>query len=223
MWPPACRLCGVRLPDWPELCAGCLGDLPWLIYSCPRCARPLPRHSHGNTCGRCLQQAPAYDRTRALFTYQPPADFLLKRLKFSGDLGMAPLLAALFGGLVERSDEPHPDMLVPVPLHPRRLRERGFNQATEIARPLARQLKIPLQTTLCRRVRNTEAQSLLAPVARRLNMRRAFEVIDMPSNAHIAIVDDVMTTGHTARELAGAMKRAGAARVDVWVMARAGN
>lgn len=222
LWPPACRLCGLRLTGWPELCPGCHADLPWLLYCCSRCARPLPRHGHGTTCGRCLQQAPPYDRTLALFTWQPPADYLLKRLKFNGDLGMAPLLATLFARRVLQQDESRPEMLVPVPLHPSRLRERGFNQATELARPLARQLQLPLQTGLCRRVRHTEAQSLLPPAARRLNMRRAFTVTDVPVNAHIAIVDDVMTTGHTARELAGELKRAGAARVDVWVMARAG-
>lgn len=220
LFPPACRLCGARTGAGPALCTGCRHDLPRLIHACRQCARPLSGEAP-QCCGRCQHQPPPFDRATALFHYQPPLDFLLKRLKFARDPGMGPLLAGLLARELRGRTAPLPGLLVPMPLHPTRLRERGYNQAVEIARPLGRALGIPLDHGLCRRTRRTEAQSLLGTTARRLNVRNAFAVTGSAPVAHVAIVDDVMTTGCTASELARVLKRAGAGNVEVWVIARA--
>jgi ComF family protein len=221
LFPPRCRLCGAGGTS-TLLCRPCRDELPWLDKSCPQCARPLNTHDNPAPCGRCQQQAPVFDAAHALFHYQPPVDHLLKRLKFSGDLGLGPLLGELLAEQLAQRAGALPQQLIPVPLHPVRLRERGFNQATELAGVAGRQLGIPLARRLCRRRRNTEPQSLLSNTARRLNLRNAFAVNGTPA-AHVAIVDDVMTTGHTSNELARALKQAGAQIVEVWVIARAGH
>ncbi|MDX1697481.1 MAG: ComF family protein [Thiohalobacterales bacterium] len=221
LFSPTCRLCGGRVTASPMLCTGCEGDLPRLTRACRQCARPLPAHGADNRCGHCQQLAPHFDRTTALCHYHPPVDYLLKRLKFAGDLGMAPLLAGLLARQLEQRSDPLPELLVPVPLHPARLRQRGYNQAIELARPLGRRLAIPLGRSLCRRTRRTETQSLLGTTARRLNMRNAFAVNGIPAVTRVAIVDDVMTTGSTAGELARTLKYAGVLEVEVWVIARA--
>jgi ComF family protein len=173
-------------------------------------------------CGRCQKLAPAFDATTALFHYRPPVDYLIKRLKFSNELAISPLLSGLLASRLAARDASLPGLLVPVPLHHTRLRERGFNQATELARGIGRQLHIKTGHRLCMRNRKTEPQSLLTHNARRLNLRNAFTVTADRVPGHIAIIDDVMTTGHTASELARVLKRAGAEQVEVWVIARAG-
>ncbi len=222
LFPPRCQLCGdSSVPD-SRLCVPCAAELPWLTTTCTQCAQPvtaLPPHGH---CGACQRRSPAFDQTTALFHYQPPVDYLLKRLKFASELAIAPLLAGMLAEQLARREHALPGLLVPVPLHHSRLRERGFNQAAELARVLGRRLHIPLAHHLCRRQRPTGPQSRLPPAARRLNLRNAFAVSGTPDNAHLAIVDDIMTTGHTANELARALKRSGAEHVEIWVIARAG-
>ena len=220
LFPPHCRLCGVA-SQTRQLCQPCRDELPWLAQRCPQCACPLHAGGGASPCGRCQRLVPAFDATHALFHYQPPVDHLLKRLKFSGELALGPLLGELLAGQIRQRTDPLPRQLVPVPLHPARLRERGFNQATELARAAGQRLGIPLALRLCRRQRNTEPQSLLSHTARRLNLRNAFTVGGTPA-AHVAIVDDVMTTGHTTHELARTLRQAGAETVEVWVIARAG-
>jgi ComF family protein len=148
-------------------------------------------------------------------------DYLLKRLKFSSELAIAPLLAGLLAEHIAARAAPLPDLLLAVPLHRTRLRERGFNQATLLATRLGRRLGVPVASQVCLRRRATQPQSLLSPTARRLNLRNAFAVQQRLPAAHVAIIDDVMTTGHTAGELAQALKQAGAECVEVWVIARA--
>ncbi len=217
LFPPHCRLCGSPVMAAFRLCPGCEHDLPWLAAGCVQCARPV---SPQTRCGRCQQRPPPFDGTTALFHYQPPVDHLLKRLKFAGELAIAPLLAGMLAGRITARSDPLPGQLVAVPLHRARLHERGFNQAALLAARLGERLSIPVAHRLCSRRRATQPQSLLSPTARRLNLRNAFAVHGPPAAAHVAIVDDVMTTGHTAGELAQALKRAGAERVEVWVIAR---
>jgi len=220
LFPPRCRLCGAASHTPRPLCRPCAAELPWLQRGCPQCAYPLVDAGPPGRCGRCQRQPPAFDVTEALFHYRPPVDYLVKRLKFSGELALGPLLGELLAARIGRRTEPLPQQLIPVPLHPVRQRERGFNQATELAHSLGRHLRIPLARHLCRRRRNTGAQSLLPLSARRLNLRDAFAVRGQCA-AHVAIVDDVMTTGHTVNELARVLRRAGAVRIEVWVIARA--
>ena len=218
--PPACRLCGARTRAGRGLCPGCLQDLPWLQQGCRQCARPL-RGETATRCGHCQRQPPPFDQVTAVFHYQPPLDYLLKRLKFARDHGLGPLLADLLAKQLRRRTAALPELLLPMPLHASRLRERGYNQATEIARPLARALDIPLEHGLCRRTRATEAQSLLGTTARRLNVRNAFDINDPVPARHVAIVDDVMTTGSSVTELARVIRQAGVDEIEVWVIARA--
>lgn len=223
LFPVHCRLCGLRVRSSPALCDGCRRDLPWLATTCGQCGQPLPQDCVTKLCGRCLKHPPPFDATTAVLHYHPPADFLVQRLKFSGELALAPLLAGLLADRLAVRKAALPRCLLPVPLHRSRLRERGFNQATELARHLGRRLGIPVDYRLCRRHRPTEPQSLLPVRQRRGNLRNAFTVTAGVPAAHVAIIDDVMTSGHTAGELARALKRSGAERIEVWVIARAGH
>ena len=192
------------------LCAQCDAELPRLQPPrCPRCALASPR---GETCGRCLAQAPHFDATVAALAYAFPADALVHALKFRGELALAPLLAGL---LRERIDA-RVDLVVPVPLSRARLQERGFNQALEISRHLGAKVEIDL----CRRVRDTAAQMDLPFGDRQGNVRGAFACAGDVKGLCLAVVDDVMTTGATLDEMARTLKRAGAARVVNWVLAR---
>ena len=217
IFPPRCRLCGDPAAAAFRLCRACERELPWHTAGCLQCAHPGMTAAR---CGRCQRKPPAFDATTALFHYQPPVDYLLKRLKFASELAIAPLLAGLLAERIASRTEALPEALLAIPLHRTRLCERGFNQAGLLATRLGARLALPVAQRLCVRRRATQPQSLLSPTARRLNLRNAFAIQGTPA-AHVAIVDDVMTTGHTAGELARALKQAGAERVEVWVIARA--
>lgn len=222
VFPPRCRLCGATTGAGDGLCAGCLTDLPWVAGGCRCCARSLPDGTTVELCGACLKKPPAFDTTTALLRYRAPVDYLIQRLKFSGELAVAPLLARQLARKISGRTNVLPELLIPVPLHHTRLRERGFNQSTELARQLSRRLKIPVQHKLCRRIRHTPPQSLMPPAERRRNLCRAFRVDGKLYAGHVAIIDDVLTTGHTASELASALRHAGARMIEVWVIARSG-
>jgi ComF family protein len=196
------------------LCADCDADLPRLGADlCPRCALASPA---GAVCGRCLTQPPAYDATRAALAYAFPADALIQALKFRGELALAPLLGAL---LLPRVSGKEVDCIVPVPLSAARLRERGFNQALEIARGVAAATRARLAPELCERSRDTGTQMDLPLKERAKNVRGAFNCPSVVSGT-VAVLDDVMTTGATLEEMAATLKRAGAERVVNWVVAR---
>jgi len=216
---PVCVLCGDAGDGGLDLCRDCLRDLPWLDSACQRCAIPLPGGAH--FCGACQSSPPAFSRCLAPFAYGAPLDRLLQDLKFSGRLALARSLGLLMAGWLAQRALPLPDRLIPVPLHSARLRERGFNQSLELARPIARRLGVPLAARASRRRRNTPPQAELSARLRRGNLKGAFEAVGA-MRGHVAIIDDVMTTGSTAQELARTLLKAGATRVDVWVCARAG-
>lgn len=208
-------MCGAETRS-RHLCTGCEADLPWHREpACPQCATPTPA---GQVCGACLKHPPAYDRTVAALAYAFPLDRLIPRLKYQGRLAIVPLLGDCLALAV--AGQPRPDRLVPMPLYAARIRERGFNHATEIARETARRLGLPLDTQSCRRIRDTPPQAGLKYDARRRNVRGAFNCTGDVSGLHIALVDDVMTTGTSLDELAAALKRAGAREVSCWVVAR---
>jgi ComF family protein len=194
------------------LCGRCDADLPRLARPlCPRCALASPR---GELCGRCLAEPPHYDATVAALAYQFPADALVQALKFRGELAIAPLL----GGFLKEKIRPELiDLVIPVPLSTERLRHRGYNQAAEIARHVRAD---KLELALCVRERDAPPQAGLPLAERRRNVRRAFSCRRALEGATVAVVDDVMTTGATLDEVAAALKRAGAARVLNWVVAR---
>ncbi len=214
--PASCVLCGHSIHGGRDLCAGCAAELPYLGVACAKCAMPL---SQDGVCGVCQAHRYAFDETRAVFRYESPMDYLIHQLKFAQKLYIAPLLAELM--LEHLEDVPRPDLLVPVPLHPKRLRSRGFNQALEIARSLAKRMDIPLAVDVCQRVFDTPAQSGLDAKQRRRNLKKAFAVSGVDGVKHVAILDDVMTTGTTVDVMAKALKGAGVRQVSVWVCARA--
>jgi ComF family protein len=225
--PSACALCGAGCDG--VVCLPCRAQYAAPRSACcARCANPLPGTlNHGTVCGSCLADPPAFDATVAAVDYAVPIDQLVLQLKFGARLALAPWFAQLLGDAVlARGGGAHhgalPDLLCPVPLGRRRLVERGFNQALEIARPLAASLGVALHPALAERTTETTAQSGVTPAERARNVRGAFAVADPDRIAgrHIGLVDDVMTSGHTLGELAATFKRFGAARVTNFVFAR---
>jgi ComF family protein len=207
------------------LCAACESDAridP--SAACARCAIPLPRDVQVKLCGRCLRRPPAFDRTIAAALYDAPFDQLVRGLKYGATLAYAPLFARLLHNRIDDAVLADIDVVLPVPLSRARMATRGFNQAIEIARPLARQLGKPLDTESVLRIVDTAPQASLPFDARRRNLRGAFAVIDARRERiigrRIGIVDDVMTTGATLEELAKTLKRAGAVTVVNLVVAR---
>jgi ComF family protein len=174
-------------------------------------------------CGDCLRRAPAFDAAYAAFRYATPLDRLIRDLKYHRRLARARVLGRALAAHLRARGAAQADLVVPVPLHPTRLRERGYNQSLELARVLARELTLPLAAPRAvERRRATAPQAKLDPAQRRRNVRDAFRVHTEVRGLRVAIVDDVMTSGHTAGALARCLKRAGAAHVAVWVVARAG-
>ena len=216
--PLRCLLCGAAGANDLDLCADCAAELPRNHCCCARCALPLA--TSVALCGECQRHTPWWDAAWAPFRYGWPLDRLESRYKFGKDLAAGRVLSALWAREPRPIDLPL--LLVTVPLHRSRLRGRGYNQALELARPLAHRLGVPLRHDALRRVRHTAAQTELDAVSRRRNVRGAFtvcEAVTLP--AHVAILDDVMTTGATLAECARVLKRSGVARVDVWALARA--
>ncbi|MFC4819988.1 ComF family protein [Dokdonella ginsengisoli] len=218
--PPRCLLCAAPGADGRDLCAGCAGDLAPNPVCCPRCALPLAVPAPA--CGQCLKREPPFAAAWAPFRYEHPLDLLEARFKFHADLAAGRVLSSLMIERVAIDAPALPALLIPVPLHTARLRERGYNQALELARPLARAFAIPLRADLLLRTRATPPQTGLDAKTRRRNLRGAFAVaVGATLPGHVALVDDVMTTGATLRECARALRAAGVARVDVWALARA--
>jgi len=208
-----CLLCGAWSRDgtWCKACAAALPHLP--EARCPACALPTPE---GAVCGRCLKKRPQFDRTVAVFGYGFPLDKLVQALKFNEQLAIANCLA---DALAERITV-RPDCIVPMPLHSARLKQRGHNQSLELARRVAFRLNAPLLAHACRRVRDTPPQSALTWKERGKNMRKAFLCTEDFTGKHVAVVDDVMTSGASLNALALALRRAGAREISAWVVAR---
>ena len=220
LFPSRCLACEAPGVDGLDLCPGCLATLPWQPPACVRCALPLSQPEDDDTCSACMLDPPPLAATRAACTYQAPLDRLLPRFKFRGDLAAGRLMSQLMARAF--SPLPRPDALVPVPLHRARLRRRGYDQALELARPLATALDIPLQPDLLVRSRHTQPQSTLDAAARRENLLDAFAARGTGAlPPHIVLVDDVMTTGATLHAAAEVLLDAGARQVDAWVCGRA--
>lgn len=206
------------------LCAGCRDDLPALPEpQCPQCALPSP---DGGVCGHCLKHPPKFERTLAAQAYGFPLDALVQAFKYQRRLELADLFAGLVAEtvvekVVERgAGHPLPDLLIPMPLHPERTVERGYNQAAEVARRLSARLGVAWDGTSCQRIRATAPQAGLDLQKRHRNLRGAFACGRDLSGLRVALVDDVMTTGSSLDELAGVVRKAGAAEVEAWVLAR---
>lgn len=213
--PGSCLLCGGD--SAPSLiCADCEADLPALPGAlCPLCNEQT---THGERCGTCLKEAPHFDRTSARFRYDFPVDRIIHALKYGHQLAVADWLA---GQMLETLATPNVDLIIPLPLHSERLRERGFNQSAEIAGRLGKRLKLPVDRSTLLRTRATPPQAELPLKERHKNVRGAFECRGDFSGRRILLVDDVMTTGATLNECARVLKLHGASTVCVVVAARA--
>lgn len=207
-------LCGIA--GEADLCPACLGHLPRL--SSPRCRICTLPVAESEICGACLANPPAFGRAEAALSYAFPADALIHSLKYQGNLAMAAVLGELFNTLVDTASLP--DIIVPMPLHPRRLRERGFNQAMEIARSVSRHCGVALLPEACKRIKNTPSQTGLPWKEREKNIKNAFTCEANFVGKRIVILDDVLTTGATLNELAKVIRQCGAAEVTGWIIAR---
>jgi len=215
-----CLMCAASTSEL-SLCERCIDSLNLAPSpSCPQCGLT----TQGEHCGQCLKSTPAYDTTKALFSYTFPTSAILQHYKYNNALFLSQTFGALFSEQIATNNQyKEIDLIIAMPLHADRIKERGFNQSLEIAKTMAKQLSIPLDKTSCMRIKNTAPQASLPLKARLKNMRGAFQ-INMRDNIkgkRIAIVDDVMTTGASLNELAKILKKAGATHVECWVVARA--
>lgn len=221
LYNPFCLLCGQHSETGRELCAACAQELSWNRHACGRCAAPLPTEAGTSICGSCLKSPPPWDAAASPLLYAWPLDQLLQCFKFNRDLATGRLLGMLLADFLAADRIVKPDLLIPVPLHATRLRERGFNQALELAQPVSQRLHLPIADRICFRKKNTAVQSRLDAGERRRNLRNAFAIRHSLAGVHIAILDDVMTTGATFAALTKTFRHGGAATVQVWSLARA--
>ena len=210
-----CLLCGAQADDG-QLCPPCRDSSPLHAQlACPICALPT---SGGEICGNCLKKPPAFDRTLVAFSYVFPVDAVIHAYKYAGNLALLDFLTEPLLHLA--AAQSRPDLLIPMPLHPARLKKRGFNQAHEIAKGISGKLAIPLESSLCCRILDTKPQAGLRFKERAGNLRGAFSCDRDLGGMRIALIDDVMTTGASLNELAKAVRSRGAAQVSAWVVAR---
>jgi ComF family protein len=224
--PPSCLLCEQLLSDEQRLssfCNDCLVKaLPLSSAHCSRCAQPFPNATSEHLCATCLKKPPPFSKVYAAALYKGSIKTAIQRLKYHDQLILAkPLGRRLNQSMLSNALNFIPDRVVPVPLHPERLRQRGYNQALEIARPIARQLSVKLAPSLLQRVRKTPPQQGLSAAERRVNLRNAFELTTRAENLRVLLIDDVMTTGETARECSRTLLAGGITEVQVAVVGRA--
>lgn len=220
-----CALClGAHPQPDTQLCAGCEADLPWQQACCQRCALPLPHPAA--QCGRCLVAPPPFTHALAPLLYRFPVDSLIPAFKYHSqtDIGrlLGQLLAEAAADWLQQDIAPCPDLLLPIPMHRTRQAQRGYNQAYELARDVARRTHLLCRPGLLERTRATQSQQGLDAKARRQNLRGAFSCPqpEQLRDKHLALIDDVMTTGVTLSEASRTLLKAGAASIQVWCVAR---
>lgn len=212
--PIPCLLCGAS-NNHDCICQACSDQLPFLERACPRCASPLQQTM---LCGQCLNKPPEQDASFSLFCYQEPINRLIADFKYHNKLALSRVFAAQ---MTERLKARQlPQLLIPIPLHPRRLRERGYNQSLELAKQLSKQLVIPVRHDALTRIRDTLPQASLPFSERKKNMKQAFQINKTNIPSHIALIDDVLTTGHTTNVAAKILRKAGVNTIEVWTVAR---
>lgn len=218
-WQGNCLLCQQPCDVDPLLCSWCRQALQQADHTCRLCAAPLPAMHEERLpiCGRCQRRPPPWERLQVIGDYRPPYPMLIPRLKYSGQILLAPLLARLLADHLDLSEPP--EAIIPVPLHWWRQWWRGFNQAEEIALTLSELIGIPCDNRLLRRVRATPQQTKLSAGQRRRNLRGAFQ-IRPHAYQHVALLDDVVTTGATAGHLTRLLHESGVTKVEVWAVCR---
>lgn len=228
-YPPRCQLCGSahNLSFDGQLCADCEIDCRLNKAACRLCAAPLDvltgaLEAQSTICGQCIKAPPVYDVCWSPFIYAQPLEWMIQQLKFNAKLNFVSLLSNLMAGqLPQIYRELKPDAIIPMPLHNRRLRQRGFNQSYLLIKPVAKVLNIPIDLNSCKRVLDTDHQTGKNARQRKLNIKHAFEFTNKNNYQHVVIFDDVVTTGASVSELSKVLKKNGVKRVDVWCLARA--
>lgn len=209
-----CVLCKGRTLQTQGICTECEHDLPWISHHCPCCFLP---QAHNHLCQRCSTHVPPFQSVAALFDYQFPVNQLIAQIKYHDK----PVYMAALAELMARQliNHPRPELLIPVPLHPSRLRERGYNQAEILANLLGQRLNIPVRSDLLTKVRATPQQMSLDRTTRHKNLKAAFQC--QPYSAqHVVLIDDVMTTGTTVREICKSLRQSPQQIIDIWVLVR---
>jgi ComF family protein len=214
-WLGLCLLCRQPCDDQPLLCGWCQHALQQRALRCRLCAAPL--QAEGIICGRCQRRPPPWQRLQVIGDYLPPYPMLIPQLKYSGQILLAPLLARLLADHLDVAQPP--EAIIPVPLHWWRQWWRGFNQAQEIGQALSQLTRIPLDSQLLRRTKATPRQTSLSAGQRRRNLRGAFQ-ISPHHYRHVALLDDVVTTGATAGQLTRLLHESGVQQVEVWAICR---
>jgi ComF family protein len=215
--PHYCLLCGL-MPTTDGLCFACEEALPWQQTVCPQCAQPMPENI---LCGDCLRYKHCYDQIIAPLRYEQTVRYLITQFKFHEQLICADLLSVLLiKHLSAHPDFVQPDLLLPVPLHRVRMKHRGFNQALELSKSLAAALSIPLDRKILYKKEDSAPQSSLDFKTRKKNIKNRFGLSGKVAGLHVAIIDDVVTTGSTVNEIAALLKQNGALRVSVYAVAR---
>ena len=218
--PARCFWCRRRAAQAAPACASCAAALPWNAPACRACGIPLAT-AGARVCGHCLRDSPPQDASWAAFRYEAPIAQAIVDLKFHGRLTPAHVVGRLMAQRVAQRPEPLPELLVPVPLSAARLRSRGYNQAHELGRALAAVLAVRLAPAAARRRRDPREQTRLDAAQRHQNVRDAFAIdAGAVRGRHVALLDDVITTGATMAELARAVRAAGATRIEAWAAAR---
>lgn len=219
--PHSCILCQAICQN-RDICIPCVNELPYCQITCPQCGLTLLNQAEPRFCGKCLIKPPPFNHTIALCEYKAPLTHLIANLKFHKKLIYSRVLGEIMAESLAQyyQNKPLPASIIPVPLHKKRLQERGYNQALELARPIAKQLALPLLTHACIRNRVTQTQSSLSLEEREKNMKGAFSLTGEAVGKHIAILDDVITTGNTVTEMSQLFKKAGIETITLWCLAR---
>lgn len=223
--PRHCLFCLEKTHSHSDLCQSCVDSLVLNKNCCQRCATPMSHTIQQDIilCGNCLSHHYHYDRVYSPYLYSEEISYLIRKFKYQKKIHYANVLSELFIQQTELvNDFQFPQAIIPVPMHQKRLRQRGFNQALELSRSLASRYQLPLLYSCLIRNRYTSLQAGLIATERQKNVHQAFAMKKPIPYEHIALVDDVMTTGSTVNEAAKILKLNGIARVDIWTIARAG-
>ncbi|CEG57712.1 ComF family protein [Legionella fallonii] len=215
--PSICTLCNQFHKSSLAVCSYCAKYIKPLGLACRSCAYPLPDEGY-MLCGQCIKKPPAFNNALIHYIFEEPLRSLLHQFKYHNGL----YLTSFLGQLMLHSIQKQPiaaQCLIPVPMHPQRLKQRGFNQAVVLAKFLSRKLNLPYDPVSCQKIINTQPQASLDSEQRKKNLRKAFRVHPLPYQ-HVVLIDDLLTTGSTANELARAIKKTGVKQVDVWCCAR---
>jgi ComF family protein len=222
--PQYCLFCREKTTNHFTICTNCIAALPKNISHCYRCSLPLEQseYSGQRLCGNCLSHRYYYDQVYSPFLYSEGIRYLISQFKYHHKLHYSAVLTKLFTEASTRQDSfKLPQVFLPMPMHRIRMRQRGFNQALELARLLSRYFQIPMDCRSLLRIRNTDLQASLNRKERQKNVRQAFGLAKPLQYQHVALIDDVMTTGCTVNEAAHVLKTAGIRQVDIWCIARA--